>query len=316
MGTKKWSDYTEEQKEMYRAKAREYKANNKQKIKEQRKEYDVEYYKNLSEEQKKQRREYNCQLRAKQKSLKPPKQIKPLKEVLVKKSYSEIFVEKAVIKHDNKYDYSLIDYVNSSTKVSIICPIHGTFEQRPNDHLSGYGCPECGGTKRLTTDKFIEKAKELHGDRYDYSKVIYKTTIDKIIITCPIHGDFETKPNNHLTGKGCKQCGWDNGVWSYSQWEQKGLKSINFDSFKLYVIECWDNNERFFKIGKTFKSIKNRFRGKKLMPYNYKVIKLIEGDAKYISELELELKNNHKDKTYLPLNKFNGRYECFKSVSV
>jgi hypothetical protein len=310
MATKKWNEFTEEQKEKYRAKAREYKANNKQKIKEQRKEYDVEYYKNLSKEQKEKRREYNRQLRAKQKSLKPPK------EIVVKKPYSEIFLEKAVIKHDNKFDYSLAEITNSKTKIKIICPIHGEFEQRPNDHLNGYGCPDCGGTKRLTTDKFIEKAKELHGDRYDYSKVIYKTTTDKVIITCPVHGDFESKPNNHLNGKGCKQCGWDNGVWSYSQWEQKGFKSINFDSFKVYVIECWNDNERFFKIGKTFKTIEDRFKGNKLMPYNYKVIKLIEGDAKYISELELEYKNKHIKETYLPLIKFNGRYECFTNVTI
>jgi len=312
---KKWVEYTEEQKEKYRAKAREYKAKHKEQIKEQRKQYDVEYYNNLSEEQKEKRNEYNRQLRLKQKSLKPAKPPKVEKDKQIKPPYSELFVDKAKTKHKDKYDYSQVIYVNNRTKINIICPTHGVFEQTPNDHLNGYGCPDCGGTKRLTTDKFINKAKEIHADRYDYSLCDYKTAKTKVKLICPTHGVFEITPNNHLNGKGCRQCGLDNGVWSYSLWEQKGLKSVNYDSFKLYIIECWDDNERFYKIGKTFKSIQKRFKGSKHMPYQYKVIKFIEGDARYISELELELKNSNKENSYLPKKEFNGRYECFSNVS-
>lgn len=232
-----------------------------------------------------------------------------------KKLTTHTFIDKAKKAHNDKYDYSQVNYVNNRTKIKIICPTHGVFEQTPNDHLNGYGCPDCGGTKRLTTDKFIDKAKEIHADRYDYSLCDYKTTIKKVKLICPTHGAFEITPNNHLNGKGCRQCGLDNGVWSYSLWEQKGLKSVNYDSFKLYIIECWDDNERFYKIGKTFKSIQKRFKGSKHMPYQYKVIKFIEGDARYISELELELKNSNKENSYLPKKQFNGRYECFSNVS-
>lgn len=233
----------------------------------------------------------------------------------MKQHYSEIFVEKAKIKHGDKYDYSQSKITNSRMKTKIVCPIHGEFEQRANDHLIGYGCSECGGTKKLTTDKFIQKAKEIHADRYDYSLCEYKTARIKVKLICPTHNEFEITPNNHLNGKGCRQCGLDNGVWSYSVWEEKGFKSINFDSFKIYIIECWNDNEHFFKIGKTFKTIKHRFKTSKLMPYQYKVIKFIEGDSKYISELELALKNINKENSYLPNKEFNGRYECFSKVT-
>ena len=127
MKTKKWSEYTEEQKEKYKAKAREYKKNNKEKLKEQYKNYGVEYYNNLSEEQKEKRREYNKQYRLDKKLLKPIKEpkVKPVKEP--KKSYSEIFLDKATIKHNGKYDYSLSNLINSKIKIKIICPEHGVF---------------------------------------------------------------------------------------------------------------------------------------------------------------------------------------------
>ena len=310
----KWSELTEEQREYYRAKAREYKKANKDKIKAQRKEYDIQYYKNLTIEQKEKRKEYNKKVREKQKELKLPKPNKVILEKPVKKLYSETFFEKANLKHNHKYDYSLAQPVNSKTKVKIICPIHGEFIQTSNDHLQGYGCMECGGKKRLTTNEFILKAKAIHGDKYDYSKVEYVASASKVKLICPIHGEFEQKPNNHLNGKGCKKCGLDYGVWSYSLWEEKGLKSSYFDSFKLYIIECWNDEERFIKIGKTFKTVAHRFKGKKYMPYDFKLIKMIEGSAKEISEFELELKNKNKINSYLPKKEFNGRYECFSSI--
>jgi hypothetical protein len=224
-----------------------------------------------------------------------------------------LFLSNAKNKHGERYDYSLVEYVNNRTKVKIICPEHGIFEQKPNDHLY-YGCGKCGGTKKLTTDEFIVKAKILHGERYNYSLVEYKTAHLKVKIICPEHGIFEQKPNNHLMGKGCKKCGIDYGVWSYSIWEEKGLKSTKFDSFKLYVLECWGEDEKFFKIGKTFRSVELRFKGRKYMPYNYKVINIIEGDSKYISELEQEYKNKYKEKKYLPKKEFNGRYECYTNL--
>ena len=118
------------------------------------------------------------------------------------------FIQKAKEKHNNKYDYSKVVYINNKTKIIIKCPIHGEFEQRPDKHLSGESCPSCGGSKKITFDEFKDKSKEVHNNKYDYSKVVYTHTKEKVIITCPIHGDFEQRPHNHLRGEGCRNCGY------------------------------------------------------------------------------------------------------------
>ena len=309
----RWSEYTEEQRERYKAKSREYKRKNREKVKEQRKEYDKQYYANLTDEQREKKNQYNREYRRKLSEAKP-KKVKKVKPKKVKENYAETFPIKANLKHDNKYDYSKVEYVNVRTKVTIICPEHGEFEQRPNDHLTGYGCPKCGGTQQLTTDDFIEKAKTIHGDKYDYSKSEYVKSHIKLTITCPLHGDWSVKPNNHLNGKGCPKCGVDDGTWHYSVWERKGKRSVNFDSFKVYVIKCWNDTETFYKVGKTFKKVKERFKG--LMPYNYEVIKIYEGDAKEISLLEQKLNHINKEHSYLPSLEFKGRHECFSKVTL
>jgi len=88
------------------------------------------------------------------------------------------FIEKSIKIHNDKYDYSKVNYINSKTKVLIVCKKHGDFEQNPYNHIYGMGCPICGkekshNTQRYDTNIFIEKAKEIHNDTYDYSKVNY-----------------------------------------------------------------------------------------------------------------------------------------------
>ena len=121
------------------------------------------------------------------------------------------FIEKAELVHGNKYDYSKVEYINYDTKIIIICPIHGKFHQTPNKHLHGQGCPLCGNfkiskQKTSNTEEFISKAKQVHGDKYDYSKLEYNKSNQKVCITCPIHGDFYQTPNKHLCGQGCPLC--------------------------------------------------------------------------------------------------------------
>jgi len=114
------------------------------------------------------------------------------------------FIYDANKKHNNKYDYSLVVYKNSETKVKIICPNHGIFLQTPHSHLQGNGCPICAGNI-MTNEMFIEKAKEIHKNKYDYSD-IYENSHKKLRITCKKHGDFYIRPNNHLSGQGCPKC--------------------------------------------------------------------------------------------------------------
>lgn len=116
------------------------------------------------------------------------------------------FITKARAVHGDKYDYSKVVYVNQSVDVIIICPEHGEFLQRPNNHYMGAGCPLCTGNHKMTTETFIKRAREIHGDKYDYSKSVYVNSKTKLIISCPEHGDFEQSPDKHLSGHGCPMC--------------------------------------------------------------------------------------------------------------
>lgn len=124
------------------------------------------------------------------------------------KKTTEQFIEDAKNVHGDKYDYSLVEYVGSHSKIKIICKEHGVFEQSSTNHLSGGGCPICCNNVKLTTEEFIKRAKKLHGDKYDYSLVDYKNTGTKVKIICPIHGEFQQRPTGHLSGKECRKCGF------------------------------------------------------------------------------------------------------------
>lgn len=129
-----------------------------------------------------------------------------------KKYTTETFIEKARKIHEERYDYSKVEYVDSYTKVCIICPKHGEFWQAPYAHLAGKGCSLCaeeyiGKIQRLPKEEFIKKAREIHGDKYDYSGVVYETVRDKVKIICPKHGEFYQTPHQHLRGQGCPECG-------------------------------------------------------------------------------------------------------------
>lgn len=123
------------------------------------------------------------------------------------KSTIEQFIQKSRMTHGDRYDYSLVRYVNRKTKVEIICPLHGSFFQTPDAHTRGCNCPECAGNIKLTKDKFIKKSRTIHGDRYDYSKTVYTGYEAKLNIYCHTHGDFSQTPHDHLGGCGCPQCG-------------------------------------------------------------------------------------------------------------
>ena len=120
---------------------------------------------------------------------------------------TDLFIDRAKEIHGDKYDYSLVQYVNMKTKVKIVCPKHGVFEQTPDKHLHGpCGCPVCANNIVLTTEGFVKKAKDIHGDKYDYSKVVYVNNKTPVAIICPVHGLFYQRPDNHLIGRGCAFC--------------------------------------------------------------------------------------------------------------
>jgi very-short-patch-repair endonuclease len=121
----------------------------------------------------------------------------------------ENFISKAKLIHGDTHDYSCTEYISSKTKSLIKCKIHGEFWQSPNQYLRGRGkgCPKCSRLNlTLNTNIFIQKAKEIHGNLYDYSKVNYVNTKTTVIISCKIHGEFNQTPFSHLQGHGCLQC--------------------------------------------------------------------------------------------------------------
>lgn len=122
------------------------------------------------------------------------------------------FIERCNQVHNFKYDYSKTIYVNRREKIIIICPIHGSFEQNASDHLFGYGCRKCSNSQisqrqTYTTGQFIEKAKLIHYDKYDYQYVRYVDAKTKVEIYCNIcNKAFVQSPKHHLRGHGCKYC--------------------------------------------------------------------------------------------------------------
>ena len=116
------------------------------------------------------------------------------------------FLKKSKKIHLDKYDYSKVEYINSSTKIKIICPNHGIFEQTPIQHSQGNACPKCSKPSKYTTPELILLFKQIHGNKYDYSLVDFKRMDIKIKIICPEHGIFEQTPNQHIRKKGCNAC--------------------------------------------------------------------------------------------------------------
>ena len=119
----------------------------------------------------------------------------------------EEFIEKAKKVHGNYYDYSKVIYNGVKNHITIICPKHGLFRQHAGSHLQGNECPECKREKQfLTTEEFVRRAREVHGDKYNYSLVIYKSARDYVNIICPRHGVFRQRAYIHLNGSGCIKC--------------------------------------------------------------------------------------------------------------
>ena len=118
------------------------------------------------------------------------------------------FIRRAHEIHGHKFDYSNVEYVNKETPVDIVCPVHGSFEQTPGNHIYGEkGCAQCANNVPLTNTVFVERAKKMHGDFYDYSHVEYVDNRTNIKFVCPEHGAFEQSPGGHLSGRGCPSCG-------------------------------------------------------------------------------------------------------------
>jgi hypothetical protein len=153
------------------------------------------------------------------------------------------FVKKANAVHENKYDYTGVIYNKSSDKIEIICPIHGKFEQVARDHLNGFGCKLCGiehlrDINARTKQEFVDAARLIHGDTYDYSKVRYINKDIKVTIICSKHGTFQQTPGHHLYGQGCPICQVSSGHLAvHSYIKSLGVQTINNERSLLDGLE-------------------------------------------------------------------------------
>ena len=169
----------------------------------------------------------------------------------MRKLTTEEFIAKARAIHGDKYGYSKVEYIKNTTKVCIICPIHGEFWQTPASHLNGQGCITCLKENRnyiLNYDDFIKKANEVHGNTYDYSNVKYVDTTTKVCITCPKHGDFYMTPRSHIHNKcGCPKCKVEKAKLRMSKGNDTFIneaKTIHGDKYDYSQVEYTNANTK------------------------------------------------------------------------
>lgn len=236
-----------------------------------------------------------------------------------KKHDVQSFIKKAISIHGDKYSYIHIDDLkNTRAKIKIECKEHGIFIQIADQHIHGRGCPKCAMVEikaktSLGLDEFIRLANQIHDHKYDYSKVKYINGYTKVKIICPAHGIFEQRPHGHLQTRGCKECGNESKFnfqrSAYIEHCDKVSKGLS----NLYVILCRNNEEAFYKIGITLHSVEKRYKG--VMPYKYKKVKLIRGNASFVWDLEKRLHGMLKEYACKPQIKFAGDTECFSQLT-
>lgn len=249
------------------------------------------------------------------------------KKEVRRKKREEVFLNKVkeVYKDNNKYDFSKVFYTESYNLVTVICSEHGEFEQYPSCLLKNIGCQKCGKVsqikkgripKKEVLRRFIEKHENFY--KYPNFDLDYTDNYPIFTITCPIHGNFTQNVHTHFGGSGCSECAKlkisiknkeHSTGWIARKWEAQAVSSKKFDSFKVYLIRCFDENEEFYKIGRTFKKVDKRVSS---IPYKKEVItyKVFE-NAEDCCNFERSLKTTFKDSKYTPAKIFNGYSECF-----
>ena len=160
----------------------------------------------------------------------------------MRKQTLEEFVSKFREKFPEKYySFDKSIYVNSHKPMTVVCSCGYEFKSRPCDLLNGYGCPKCGGTKKMSNDEFIEKANYVHCNYFTYDRCNFVGSNKKVMVTCPIHGDFEVKANNHLSGANCKLCKLEGIKHQTRRLPQvnSSTKKLTTDMFKVRIKEKW-----------------------------------------------------------------------------
>jgi len=229
------------------------------------------------------------------------------------------FIEKANKTHNFKYDYSNVNYINSQTKVEIICPEHGSFYQRPNDHKRN-GCPVCGANRTgaakssIARKNFEEKANKIHKFKYDYSLVNYQSAKTPIIIKCKEHQNlFYITPDKHLRGQGCPICAKRNQKVHHLAWYKKSPEGEKLGFIYCLKFQHIFENEVFYKVGIT-QNIRERIKKSDMLSeYSVEVVEYVQLSNLDCAILESEIHSTYEHIRYIPNHKFSGWTECYES---
>jgi len=230
------------------------------------------------------------------------------------------FLSKAKTKFGDKFDYSMVELNKATDEIKIICPIHGEIITTGSKFFDSiHGCKKCArdSSRRttLSTEEFISRATKIHEGKFNYSRSVYINKISKITITCPIHGDYETTPDVHLKPQGhdcplCSISGWDRTSWvKICEKNKNAIPSV-------YIVRCFNDDESFYKIGRTMRSIKARFLRPSVMPYKYELIHHIIDTPENIFNLEIDLHRLNVENRYTPKIQFPGSTECFSNFKL
>lgn len=224
-----------------------------------------------------------------------------------------LFLQKASEKYDNFYDYSNIgkDYTSTRSYIDIVCPVHGIFNMKAANHLAGHSCIKCAWF--LTPEQFTDKMFVKHKDKYDYSKVIYEGSHQKVEIICPEHGPFWQSPASHYQGAGCRECSSEMQSYSFVD-RYKIYEEVGQEIGTLYILEVTSEQERFLKVGISSKMNKRLNMYRRIKEYDFKVLRewrLTNLQTAIVEDRVLYTKKRN-GMHYSPLHKFDGRFECVK----
>lgn len=229
----------------------------------------------------------------------------------------ESFVTKSKLLHSDVYDYSKVELVGSRELVTITCKLHGDFQQKPNYHMSKRGgCPLCIKESILDRRKeeFIRTSKEVHGDRYDYSQVVYEDSRIPVKIGCAVHGEFLQKTTIHMMGSKCPKCSGEERAskqhWDYLERCKLDDKLANSDAV-LYLLKLSDGCESFLKVGIS-SSFKNRLSHYKEDGLDFEILEVVNTTAIQAALLEREVLKyiRENDFRHIPNKVFAGWTEC------
>ena len=222
----------------------------------------------------------------------------------------EEFVSRAAKIHSEKYSYENTIYVAMLKKVSITCPTHGEFLQKPADHVGGHGCPKCKGEKSSCKwDDIKKQFLEVHKGYYSYDSSTYFRNGTKMKMCCPEHGEFWQKPELHKNGSGCKLCTANSGPGKYCEKVFTKQPELKEKQGVLYFIELNDTDgTKFYKVGIT---INLRTRYYDFIEKNGGKICWTEHNTLYeCFQKEQAILLEYKDFKYIPKMTIGGKTEC------